>query len=29
MEDWEEDVLIKTSNKERDVFGWDEPDVSL
>jgi len=29
MEEWEEDILINTTTKERDIFTWDEADVLL
>ena len=27
--DWQEDVLIKTTVKEREIFAWDEEDEIL
>ena len=27
MDEWQEDILIKTSAKERDTFSWDQADV--
>ena len=29
MDEWQEDSVIKTPNKERDSFSWDEPDVLI
>ncbi len=29
MDEWQEDIVIKTSNKERDSFSWDEADVLI
>ena len=27
MDEWQEDQVIKTTNKEREVFAWDEEDI--
>jgi hypothetical protein len=29
MDEWTEDKPISTSNKERDIFSWDESNVML
>ncbi len=29
MAEWKEDKPIKTSNEERDIFSWDEPNILL
>ena len=29
MDEWQEDQVIKTPSKEREVFAWDEEDILL